>query len=595
MKRFDLILRLPAGAVLVGGHSAVPDGVHGAHAEGPDGRPGIPATALRGALRESLEAVLRGVGEAACTGGDGVDPAHGVPGVAVPCTLDGGRRCKACRLFGSRRGSLDERERAFSGLVLGDARVNAGPAGWSIRPGVAMARESRSAADQRLFLQRVPSTPDQRYVAQGRLLDAELLRYFEAAVRATTHIGAGRSRGLARVEIELIWYDEDEPAAPSLPPEGDVRVRVKLLAPASIGAPVVHPQLHETRRDIPGAALRGAVGFALAEALQDPDGDADFQALVAEDGASFGFLYPVDEDEEADGLAGPLPITAIACKQHGQAHGLLDSLLDRLAIAHVTEVVQVDALERGMLSACAECGQPMRAAAGWRRRRGPVPTRTITRVALDRAHASARDGQLFSQVLLEAGTVFEGVIRNVPARGRVRLAQALARPLSLGRARSAGWGRIEIETFPAAFTDSIEKRAADFDAALQERLEHAGLPTGLVGRLVPITLLSPLLTGGGDAGGALLGHELAGATCYLEARRFSREGGWDQRKRGMEPGLATAAGGVFVLDLGQGRTWRDVLPALQRIEQHGIGLRRHQGYGRAMAFDPFFRKRTTPR
>lgn len=594
MKRFDLLLRFPTGGVLVGGYSAIPDGMHATHASDNHQRPLIPATALRGALRETLEALLRGAGEPACSGGDGVAPTRDAQtAAAVPCTLDGGNRCKACRVFGTRREVLGSGERGFSAVLLGAAHAE-GAVGWSVRPGVGIERHKRSAGDKRLFMQRVPALPDQRFVAQGRLLEPALEAYLSAAVRATKHIGAGRSRGLARVEMELVWHEAAAKSPVTLPADGDIQVRVKLLAPASIGAPVVHQNLRATREEIPGAALRGAIGFALAEVLDNPDGDESFNALVAEDGASFGFLYPVDAEAPAAGPSGPLPITASACKRHGREHGVVDTLLDRLAVSLIAGTDQVGAVERGTLSEC-RCGQPLRALSGWRKRTAAIPTRTVTRAAMDRRQASARNEQLFTQVLIEEGTVFEGVIRNAPERGRAHLARALALPLSLGRGRASGWGRVEMEALEPVAHAPLAQRAAAFDGALRQRLEDVKLSMDLVGRLVPVTLLSPLVTEGDDKGEELLLRALEGTSCVLKARRFSREGGWDQRGGGMQPVLATAPGGVFVIDLGPGRTWRDVLLLLARLEQHGLGQRRHQGYGQVITFDPVFLQRSFPR
>jgi hypothetical protein len=355
---------------------------------------------------------------------------------------------------------------------------------------------------------------------------------------------------------------------------------------------VVHPNLRDTRQEIPGSALRGAIGFALAEVLASPDQNEPFQALVAEDGASFGFLYPVDDEVDgavrADGLCAPLPITAVACKADGRKHGTADTLLDRLAVALIDDVSQVSIVEAATLSACPFCDQPLRTLSGWRRRTPLVPTRTVTRASLDRAHASARETHLFSQVLLEAGTVFEGVIRNIPASGRTHLARALTLPLSLGRGRSSGWGLVKVEALAPATLAPLDERAVDFERALWTRVTGAGLPLDRADRLVPFTLLSPLLTGTEDDGEALLLKALEAPRCLFKARRFSREGGWDQRSRGMQPAFATAAGGVFVIDLGSARSWRDLLPQLKRIEQRGLGERRHQGYGQVLAFDPTF-------
>jgi CRISPR/Cas system CSM-associated protein Csm3 (group 7 of RAMP superfamily) len=103
MKPFELVLTFPTGGVLIGGYSAVPDGMHASHAVDRHGRPMLPATALRGALRETLEALLRGAGEPACAGGDGVDPggalaapARGPPVQSLPVVREPSHRAR-CR------------------------------------------------------------------------------------------------------------------------------------------------------------------------------------------------------------------------------------------------------------------------------------------------------------------------------------------------------------------------------------------------------------------------------------------------------------------------------------------------------------------
>ncbi|WP_437623254.1 RAMP superfamily CRISPR-associated protein [Sorangium sp. So ce1151] len=598
MKSFELTLHFPAGSVMVGGYADVPEGLHGAHARDSSGRPILPATAIRGALRESLEALLRGAGLHACAAGTGLVPeaVQEVGARAVPCTLDEGRRCIPCRLFGTQRAAIDEGERRFSGLVLGEALPVSGENAWLVQPGVAIGRNARSAEENRLFLRRVPAPSRAlRFVAQGRLLDAELERSFDAAVRATSHLGSGRSRGMARVEMALRWLEDTAPAPVALPAEGDVRLRVTLRSPTSIGVPIASDGLRDTRLEVPGAALRGAVGFALAEALPDPT-DPAFQALVAEEGAHFGFLYPVDD--AADEPGAPLPITAVACKYEQRKHGVVDTLLDRLAIEHASSAAHASGVERTALSRCGfpGCNGPLRGMEGTRRMRAAVPVRAVTRLSMDRMRSSARDGQLFSQILLEEGTVFEGSIRNIPAEARQRLALALAQPLSLGRGRASGWGKIELHASAAPAPARLSSRGQAFDEALRRRLRAAGLPAERLGRLVPITIMSPLLPAGdGDDGAGELASAIGASRCFLKARRFSREGGWDQRTGKMEPALATAAGGIFVLELAEGRTWTDVLSLLEQIEQHGVGLRRHQGFGQVLCFDPFICARTFTR
>ncbi len=304
MRSFELTVRFPGGGPLIGGAASTPHGFHASHAQLPDGKPYIPATALRGALRESFEALLRGTGEhRACAGGDGVDPEHPDPDDGAEadadrtCSLGGdGTPCLACRLFGARRPRIGDAERAFSGLVLGDA-LPVGEPRWTVRPSVALARARRSAADMHLVLQRIPEAVGDaplEFTARGRVNDAALAPYLDAAARSTPHLGAGRSRGLARVEIEIAWADDVPPAPEAALPPGtgeDLRLRVTLTSPALVGASVVDANHRETRQEIPGATLRGAIGFALRELVEDADRDPATQDLLhPERGGRVGFI-----------------------------------------------------------------------------------------------------------------------------------------------------------------------------------------------------------------------------------------------------------------------------------------------------------------
>jgi len=386
----------------------------------------------------------------------------------------------------------------------------------------------------------------------------------------------------------LEWLEPGEMTETTLPPEDDISLRIELSSPVALGVPIAGDGPRDTREEIPGSALRGAIGFALAEALPDPN-DAAFQALVAEYGAHFGFLYPVDDT--AAHSSAPLPITSVACKYGRRQHGIGDTLLDRLAVAHIekpSQVTSVETTSRTNRCNASGCGGPLRGIEGTRRMGGTIHTRTVTRLAMDRARSSAKDGQLFMQTLLEPGTMFEGTIRNIPSMSRNRLALALSQPLAVGRGRGNGWGQIKITAISTPPQQSLEARGKAFDAALKDRLEQAGLSTHRVGRLVPITLLSPLVpTNDGDDGSAELQRLIEAADCYLKARRFCREGGWDQRQGRMEPLHAVAAGGVFVLDFGEGRSWTQAIEVLASLERRGAGQRRHQGYGHVRCFDEF--------
>lgn len=611
MRRFELRVRFPTGTILVGGHSALPAGISSAHAVDGRGRPVIPATALRGALRESLEAILRGVGRGACDSGTGIDPAQSPQHAhARECTVDDGACCIPCRIFGTRRARLQEGASSFSSLILGDAvLVDEEDVDWMTRQHVAISRSRRSAEDQRLFVRRVPSLMDRCLVARGFSVEPELDRYLEAGVRGTKHLGSGRSVGLARVELELEWLDDIEPPTAENLPEArsTFGVRVRLESPTALGTSQASDNFRNVRGEIPGSVLRGAIGFAVARSR--PKGDSDdeqFEALVDEhEGAHFGFLYPVDVPSQTADRTTPLPwpVTARACKSESHAHGVVDTLLDRIAVAAVGTSAQAARVHAGALRACRakssdssrasreHCAAPLRSVRGNRRHGGDLAKRVITRVSIERRSSSARDGALYSYELLEPGTVFEGTIRNVPQGSQGLLASALRLPIHVGRGASSGWGRVSVEVFDPVEPPPLEARGADFQAALLARLRDAGLSLDGADRLLPITFLSPYLPEEGDHDGRRTLERLMGPVeeWVVVARRFEREGGWDQRTGRPFAELAVAAGAVYVARLAI--PWRDAQPVLGELERSGAGRRRHQGYGHLVFFDPFILNR----
>ncbi|MBN1605713.1 MAG: hypothetical protein JW940_03730 [Polyangiaceae bacterium] len=598
---FEIHATFPAGTLLVGGYSAPPEGVDSRYACDIEGRPLIPATALRGALRESLEALLRGAGIVACQGGTGRSP--GSPEPPTLCSLDDGSPCRACRLFGYQRSSIEPGERAFSSLVLGAATVAAPRCSWSERPGVSISRSRRSAEEDLLFERIVPDVQGLTLGAHGQVLDEASFRDLCAAARATTHIGSGRSRGYARVELKVLRREAAAPAearraSGSAEPETHLEtlwLRLETRAPAAIGGVAQASNHRECRPEIPGSMLRGAIGFALARALPDPDHDQAFQDLVAEAGAAFGFLYPTDQrGTQPATLAAPWPVTATACKARPSEHPVVDTLLDRIAAALAVTPDQARAVERlaRKRECCPSCSEPLRAASGTRGSRKPVAPRLVTRVALDRATSSAADELLFSQELIEPGTAFEGPIRRIPP-GTAHLLRGLAgRTVFVGRGTSAGQGESTVTLLAAPSMPGLVERGRSFAEALRTHLHGMGLPTDEVDRLVPITLLSPLLLSkhdGADGSETLLPRLGQNVGWLMKARRFGVEGTWDQRTGELFMTQAVAAGGVFVAKLPE--PWKRRIEILGSLEAQGAGERTHQGFGHLVCFDPFIVER----
>lgn len=605
MRRFRLDIDC-SSSVLIGGWTAAPSGIDAVAAIARDGSPLIPSTALRGALRESAERLLRGAGLAACFGGDGRAAATDQP-VSGPCRLEGESSCAACRLFG---GQDDSRPPILS---LGDATAPDATVTSGFRYGVGVRRETRSAMEKHLFQWLMPMPyPALQLSAEGWVdgSDESLWRLLEATTRATTHIGRGRSRGMGRVSIRLLDpsmadaspVSEAEAATPETadlevapPLDDDIRILFELTGPACIGAPFGPPMVRDTLDHIPGSAIRGAIGTALARAGQA--GSHAFDALFeGPNPAIFDFLYPVDE-ERPHQPPSPWPLTARRCKYHPK-HPVVDTLLQRLVveIAYRQGPAVPSLLPFGALLRCAEpqCASPTERAEGFRRLEQDLATRMTTRVALNRQTGSAREKMLFSHVMLEAGARFEGSIRRVPEVSKQLLRQALDLPLSVGRGTSRGWGALRrLGSVEAYSAPDLAQRRQRFDESLTKRILAFELRDSGVRRYLPISLLSPVLVAdeAKDARSILesaLGGMVSG--WILHAHRFTQVGGWDQRPNGvgrLAPSPAVAAGSVYVAEIDADADWNQLLHLAGALELAGVGDRTIQGFGRVLFYDPF--------
>lgn len=628
MKSFTLHAKVPRGSLLVGGYTPVPVGLDASHAQGTRARraggpveddvPLIPASALRGALRESLEAILRGAGRAACARGTGRDPLEDRPAKkdeatseAAGCTRgENGGPCIACQLFGTPALHVGARG-CFAALHLGDAVKTTALDAWSVRHGVGIDRARRSAKEKVLYDARIPAPGDDlEFLAEGRLLDDELEPYLEAAVAATKHVGARKSRGLGRVELTLTMVDAP---ARKLSVDADaVEIRVRLRTPAMVGGHQIHPSLRVTRAEVPGSVLRGAVGFALARALGSEATDPAFTDLVHEQsGARFGFLHPrapsggdrskvALTDEAAKRFAvvpesspEPWPITARACKTAGVRHGVSDLLLLRIAAALVETPEAAERVRERVREVCPACEGALKAAPGnrsWPERPG---TRTVTRVSIDRPTGTARSGALFSHEVLEAGVELTGRITGIPKPSRARLAEALGLPLSIGRGVSLGWGALEVEkVVRAPDAPDVKRRARAFAETLAKLFAALELDVERARRLVSLTLLSPLVPSERETSDDFGEPDLLegfpeGTSVHLRLRRFTIVGRWDQRAGQEPPRQAVEAGAVFVLEVpGPVADSEAVLTRLRALEAEGAGVWTRMGYGALRSFDP---------
>lgn len=566
--------------------------------------PYIPATALRGAVRMQLEALLAGAGE------PDVDPYpldYGVP----PEKLGG----PVARLFGY-SGKLGERTHAREGcLRFGDALptdpVRAVQA-LSVRPGLEIEDYSGTAEDRKLFFREVAEISAEPLVFTAELeidrdVQEEDRRYLQAAVETTDALGAGKSKGGGFVEIR--WIDEE--AAPSVQevqgePATAIRARLvfTLREPAHFGDGGPQGNHHATRTHVPGATVRGAVAWALIRAGVDPDRDPAFQSLFAGEGAArFGDALFVPDLEAEPRIA---PATRRKRRGTGERR---DILVMELARDRVNQLLE-------------GTGRHLRADDGPARfdpdkvRPGSRLVRRIrTRLSIDRHSGASAQGKLFSIEQVEpwipgkeenppVPVRFSAWVEGLDAAGARLLARAVEQPVLLGAGRNHGLGKADLEIVFAGDPDLLEGAEAErrvlaladrVDRETRELAARAGLsaPPDSGGR-VPLALvaLSDFVPSDGKRPHPLAEPAAAAGDGAPEPIRSfllfqGAAGGYDQRRKegalkDLQP--AVGAGSVYVYEIpreGLGDRLRSLLPRLRQ----GVGSCTEGGCGRFGMFE----------
>lgn len=550
--------------------------------------PYIPATALRGAIRQQLEALLRGADLPATSPYFGDEPEPKEP---KPADL-------AATLFGY-SGPSHERTGSHAGKVRISDALPESPAVAALRlgarAGVAIDPATAGAADKKLFFRQVVEAAREPLVFLAELettpLTPEEDRALRAAVATTRAIGGARSAGSGAVEIEWI---EGEPSARTRI-EGDpetatrARVEIRLVEPCHFGDGGPLGNYQATRTYIPGSTLRGALGWALVRAGQKEDDD--FRALFFGE-VSFGeALWTPDPTFEPR----VTPVTTF-----WDVVG--DRAFDRLAGELARERVNAELAGSGRHLAVDRASLRLEPVEAPRPSAGLVKL-TRTRVSIDRASGTAAATRLFSIEQLEpfstAGkpTTFVAWIEGLdPARAAAArlLAKLADQRVYLGSGRHHGFGLVELTvSFVAGPPDVSAARSAlaTFERDVTNEEAAAARLGGLSAserNTVPLALVatSDYLPSSPDH------HPLleidpsfpAPRRAFIEA---DLAGGYDEHPnrasalRDLAPALA--AGSVFVYELAPERL-DSALPALLAAFRRGIGRSIRAGHGRFNLF-----------
>lgn len=532
--RFEIYVT-PHSSLYVGGYAQALGGSDGDTAADRGGLL-LPGSAVKGALREAVLRLVAGAGR----GSDLLET-----------------------LFGA-----DGRE----GLLrVGTLRpgISVGGGGATVRNHVSLERATRQAAPQRLFQNRVtPARPGLSFrglLESREPLGGEALGLLLSAARITDQIGGGRGRGLGLVTVTLTPLAAAEPP-PIAGREGVTRLVLVLEAEEALHlSGVKDPSNYVSSKDyLDGSTVRGAIARALGGRPSDPEMELLFGGDAP---AIFG-------DGRSGGVeAIPAPLTVQEPKRGGAAFDL--------AVPLCADACGGQPAARHDDVRTAQ-GTYARGADGWFS--VAMNRRTVTRAARDAASGRGADGKLYSLEILDpvsdSASRRAGQLRfHVPVAGtpeQLALAlRAAGRGLAVGGDRSRGFGRLRlVEVVEPALAPLAERHRA-----WAEAVGRLGVPApGATGALLA---LGPLA----------VSHERLVATLRAEGlelregvARRQVHGGWNSRLQ-LPRTVSShyAPGSTFIVARPDGSS---ALPALARLEEHGIGPGRADGWGQLAACHP---------
>jgi len=395
-----------------------------------------------------------------------------------------------------------------------------------------------------------------------------------------------------------------------------VWLRIIPEEPLVLGSVRPDAQFLSTCTYIPGRLLRGA----WAEWLK-MQGKQGREILAQVKKLRIGNFYPAVDDGQLL-YALPLPLTAMTCKHEPgfqsafrpehRGHGVVDTLLPQLAYRLLRETgAQMTA---PFAFRCVRCDGRVELAEGFYgvyRAYDKVSYEqfrprycTQTKVALSRFRRGSQFQMLYTVNALvpEAPAIFgKGSHKKVMFLGRVsgqalqELKQALNH-VALGALHTRGYGRVHVEETDPPRWPALKERVKTFNqilAALWQDLRRLAvhpdeLPYKPDGLYFSLDLLSP---------GVFFNNGLPELVPELRVNDSTLRPVWWATRPDMASGWSTAWGlpkpTNLAARMGSVYVYRwdgsldDLLPALQRLEAEGLGLRRDEGFGEVLVCHPF--------
>ncbi len=394
-------------------------------------------------------------------------------------------------------------------------------------------------------------------------------------------------------------------------------LKIRPKEPLILGEVRADSQFLTSQTYIPGRVVRGVWAEWLIR-----QGASDQQILSTVSRLRLGNFFPAAEWRPVD-YALPLSMSAMSCKQESgflseplptrRGHGVVDVLLPHLAYwlleqrgAQFPVPFAVD---------CAKCGGRLETWGGFyavyndggahRYVQFRPRYHAQTKVALSRLRRASAEGMLYTASALSPRTPRPDQERDDTqlvfigrASGDMQALKSLKKALqhtALGALHTRGYGRVEVEETEVNLP-SLPERLGTFNRILGElwndirRLatNAAALPNQPDGIYFSVDLLAPGVFHENGVPSLRPTLRIGGweLTPIFWMTRPDMASGWSTAWGLPKPtNLAARMGSVYVFRWEGSQ--KDLIPALQTLEEQGIGERRDEGFGECLVCHPF--------
>lgn len=605
-------------ALCIGDSGAGETGADKSTVKTSDGKLYIPASTLKGIWRHTCEIIARSKKHFVCDSprAENMCPTKKEDIQIHQSDAMVNDHCIICQIFGSP--TLESR------IYINDLLHDADPdiKTTAIRSGVTINRKRRVAEDQRLYFTET-SIPNAGFEFSGVVslsnnITDEQIELLTTGLNFIHAIGSGKTRGLGWISISIEDKTDNTPTTQSIVADTDdhteLSLQVTLESPIITGGRKPSGQAVEALNYIRGGLIRGALAKELLADLENNKPDAEFRKIFTEDDACiFRNCTPASK---------LLPATAIGCKDFpgfqtpndDKKHGIFDSLIERVVSEEADVMYQPN---------CPKCGGRIEAQSGFyevkngSHKEKRINTRLLTRVAINRHRKVAEDKLLYhltaiDPIIMKTKKRESEEIKKakkVVLHGSVRVPSVLVNKVALtlkqnvkrlGGGSSRGLGQVNIAVEKQKSPKPVKKRIQEFNEKFETLWQaYASLPNNDIGQYegdyFTINLQSETILTADDGWqrsmvitARMLQNMAACETDVTFVRSFASygyAGGWNAAwGLPKETELVTNIGSVFVFQTPNIETW---IPALQQIENTGIGNRRGEGYGEITICDPF--------